>query len=599
MEVFLLAKDTNQNILSSDRLLKSLFGKVLPEHMVSGLIIMLNTIIDSYITSRLLGADAMAALGFYSPISNLIFLCYVLITGSQILCGNSIGRGKDKEAVSIFSTSALILLIFSFICSIIMFFFAYPIAGLLGATGNSYTMLSSYIRTVAFGVPGLMLYSLFMSFLQMNNRSDLFKISLGVMIVTNLSLDIIFVMVFQWGMSGLGLATSISNLLSMCIALLGVIKSSHRPAVYLSAGNFCPVKIPTMLKLGSNQVVFNLTIALRSYLLNVLLMQAGGTDAVAVMTVLNIVVSFVGMIPTGISDTVLTLGSIFSGEKNQHTIKKLFSLALKTASIMSFIAIIIVSLFASPLAGIFFASNISARNMTTIMLRLVIWYVIFASINQLITKIRHSQGMVLTSNILSTFDSVLVVLISFLLSRFIGTNGIWIAYPTAEIASFFVLFLFIWREGGKPPKQLDDYCGASSKDSVPKEDTFSVEIRTLDEAINISDNIMSFCKEKKLSQRCSYLSGLAIEEMVGNILNYGFADEKKHGIDVYVIKDKNDLIIRIRDNCELFDPLQYLEQFKNADITKNIGIKLVADTAKDMKYQRILDLNFLTICLQG
>ena len=53
--------------------------------------------------------------------------------------------------------------------------------------------------------------------------------------------------------------------------------------------------------------------------------------------------------------------------------------------------------------------------------------------------------------------------------------------------------------------------------------------------------------------------------------------------------------MRIRDDCMMFDTVQYMEQFTQTDKTKNIGIKLVADTAKEMKCQRLIGFNYLTI----
>ncbi|NLC75541.1 MAG: hypothetical protein GX685_10040 [Clostridiales bacterium] len=106
---------------SRNIILEEMFRKVLPQQMLAGLVFTLNSLIDSLVTSRLLGSDAMAALGFYSPISNILYLCYVFITGTQILCGNSIGRGKAKETVSIFTTCALILTVFAVISSAVLF----------------------------------------------------------------------------------------------------------------------------------------------------------------------------------------------------------------------------------------------------------------------------------------------------------------------------------------------------------------------------------------------------------------------------------------------------------------------------------------------
>jgi Na+-driven multidrug efflux pump len=110
----------NFNSNKENHILKNMYFKILPQQMIYGFVFMLNTIIDSFITSRFLGSEAMAALGFYTPVSNVLFLCYVFITGTQVMCGNSIGRGKSRKTVSIFSTCVVVILIYSLLCSVCM-----------------------------------------------------------------------------------------------------------------------------------------------------------------------------------------------------------------------------------------------------------------------------------------------------------------------------------------------------------------------------------------------------------------------------------------------------------------------------------------------
>jgi hypothetical protein len=58
------------------------------------------------------------------------------------------------------------------------------------------------------------------------------------------------------------------------------------------------------------------------------------------------------------------------------------------------------------------------------------------------------------------------------------------------------------------------------------------------------------------------------------------------------------MIIRIRDNTKEFDPTMRLEQYKgDKDVTKNIGIRIVAGLAEDMTYRSTAGVNNLLIKL--
>jgi anti-sigma regulatory factor (Ser/Thr protein kinase) len=87
-----------------------------------------------------------------------------------------------------------------------------------------------------------------------------------------------------------------------------------------------------------------------------------------------------------------------------------------------------------------------------------------------------------------------------------------------------------------------------------------------------------------------------MEEMAGNIVDHGFVkDNKKHSVDVRVVRKDDDVILRLRDDCVPFDPGERMSMASSDDITKNIGIRMIFRMATDVQYQNILGLNVLTV----
>ena len=58
---------------------------------------------------------------------------------------------------------------------------------------------------------------------------------------------------------------------------------------------------------------------------------------------------------------------------------------------------------------------------------------------------------------------------------------------------------------------------------------------------------------------------------------------------------KNDVILRIRDDCLPFNPGDRKELLDSGDALKNVGIRIVYRIARDIDYQNIMGLNVLTI----
>ena len=92
------------------------------------------------------------------------------------------------------------------------------------------------------------------------------------------------------------------------------------------------------------------------------------------------------------------------------------------------------------------------------------------------------------------------------------------------------------------------------------------------------------------------LSGLCLEEMAGNVVTHGFsADRKRHSVDIRVVCKGDELILRIKDDCVQFDPVERNKIMDPGDKASNIGIRLVYDIASEINYQHILGLNVLTV----
>ena len=133
---------------------------------------------------------------------------------------------------------------------------------------------------------------------------------------------------------------------------------------------------------------------------------------------------------------------------------------------------------------------------------------------------------------------------------------------------------------------------------VGEEDRISLSLHSMEEVIRISQTIQNFCLEKGIDRRRSYLAGLCMEEMAGNVVAHGFtADRKKHSVDVRVVYRDNGLILRLKDNCVAFDPAARREIVDPEDMTKNIGIRMVYGIAGSVSYQSVLGLNVLTVTL--
>ena len=106
--------------------------------------------------------------------------------------------------------------------------------------------------------------------------------------------------------------------------------------------------------------------------------------------------------------------------------------------------------------------------------------------------------------------------------------------------------------------------------------------------------------ERKLSVKKKYAVMLALEEMVSNIIKYGYDDDELHDISIKFYFNE-DIRLTISDNGHHFDPLQNKPDSLSANIEERqiggMGIHLTKNMVKSITHNRNDELNILTIII--
>jgi serine/threonine-protein kinase RsbW len=128
----------------------------------------------------------------------------------------------------------------------------------------------------------------------------------------------------------------------------------------------------------------------------------------------------------------------------------------------------------------------------------------------------------------------------------------------------------------------------------------SLEVRnSLSELDALCQSVEQFGKSIGLSGKMVFKISLAMEELVCNIISYGFADEAVHWIKVAILHEDGTLIIRLEDDGIPFDPLNVQEPDCACPIEErnigNLGIHLSKKLMDDIVYERLENKNILVM----
>ena len=335
----------------TDKTPKRLIRNVFLRLMISNVLVTMTTsacgLIDNMFISRLLGEEALAATGFFSPVLSIVSLAYVVIVGTQLLTGNLVGEGKTKQVNQLFVSSFLLLAAFSAVLAIVSTVFNQGLAGLLGARGEAFTLLCDYIKGYAPGIIPQMLMALLMALCSFNNDIRRTYFSIGTMIAADALGD--WLLLDGFGLFGIGLASSISTLAALLVLLPGFFRKDKLFHFQLKDGlNFRLVL--SAMRRGSPTLMLAFGVLLRNLCMNYSLQMFVGAAGVAVAGVMATVNSLASAIPVGCCNGFSTLASIYFGEEDRESLLDLAFSAMRIGLLSCAAATGFIMLMSKPFA---------------------------------------------------------------------------------------------------------------------------------------------------------------------------------------------------------------------------------------------------------
>lgn len=178
-------------------------------------------IIDSIIVGKLVGADALAAVGA----SNSITMLFVMVAigtgiGCSVVISQLFGSGQLEKMKTAISTALCSIFVFSILLSLIGRLFSSGILQLMRTPDNIFGQAKIYLDIYFYGFFFLFLYNAFTAVFNALGDSKKPLYFLVFSSILNIGLDILFVGRFRWGVAGAAWATLIAQ---ACSALLSFV----------------------------------------------------------------------------------------------------------------------------------------------------------------------------------------------------------------------------------------------------------------------------------------------------------------------------------------------------------------------------------------
>ena len=558
-------------------------------------------IVDGLVIGRFLGEKAMSASGLVSPV--FLILCAIggaFSAGAQNVCARHMTVGESRRANQAFTLTIVWILLISAVFMLFGFLLRTPIAYGLGANGEEAELMDmtrDYLTGILIGVPAIMLALALAPFMELDNDRPAAVIAVVLMTVVNISMDLLNVKVFHGGMFGMAIATTTSYYLGLIPLLVHIFRKSSSYRVDFK--DFSWKSTGELVAVGLPSAVSRVCLTTRTFIFNNITRAVGASVLLSAYTIQNTVAALLSALGLGIGSATLMTASIVFGEEDETGAETLAKTAVKSAIFLNILLAAVTFAAAGPLAAVFVKAEDAALLLPAAVraVRFYAFIMFFDAVNIVVINYLQGIGELKLANLLSAVDNLIyAALLGVVLGFSIGETGVWLAFIFGEILTTVTVVIAAWIRNGRMPSGIKDFLFLPKGFGVPAEDRLELSISKMDEVVELSEKAYSFCLLKGAGRRNAMNIALAIEEMAGNIIEYGFADGKPHSIDLRVVKKGDGFILRIRDDCKAFDPASWIKvNGKTEHPEENIGIRMVFHLIKDIKYVNTMQTNNLIV----
>ncbi|MDP2790427.1 MAG: MATE family efflux transporter [Rectinemataceae bacterium] len=427
---------------------RQLIGFALPM-LLGNIFQQLYNMVDSFVVGRFLGTTALAAVGVSFPI---IFFMLALIMGvamgSTVLISQYFGA-KDPESLrKVISTSYIFLFIAGTIMTVIGVFSTPFILRLLAVPDSIMPEASAYLKIIFTGMLATFGYNGVAAMLRGlgDSKTPLYLLIASTLI--NIILDLLFVVVFHWGVAGAAWATVIAQGVSFIGAL--IILDTRNPYVRLDGRNLkwdkaifaqiLRIGLPT----GLQQTLVSLGMMLLTRIVN-----GFGPLAMAAYTAAVRIDSIASMPAMNLSQAVTTFTGQNMGAGKTDRVRRGHLSAIAVSTAISLVMTLCVALFGRQLMSIFTVDPEVVAIGSQYLLIVGLFYAVFGImfINNGVMRGAGDVFIPMISTILALW--VVRVPAALLFTRVfgMGTNGIWWSIPAGWMVGF--IFTSLYYRSGK------------------------------------------------------------------------------------------------------------------------------------------------------
>ena len=425
---------------------KLLLQQALPAS-IGILILSIYGIVDTIFVGRWVGPMGIAAITVVLPITYLIASIGMSIgVGGSSIISRAFGAGEDKKALLAFGNQSALTVVLAGAVVLFGSFFQDEILLLFGGRGEILEPAREYFSIVLIGIPFLAWAMMSNNVIRAEGRPKIAMFILIVPAVVNMILDPILIVGLGMGIKGAAWATTLSYIASALYSLWYFL--GGRSELSFIPQNFrlkWPI-VQEIFAIGGVTLARQGAISVLAIVLNNALFSYGGELSVSVYGIISRVLMFANFPVLGLMQGFLPIAGYNYGAKKNARVRQSIRLAISYGVGVAMIIFVLIMIFAKPIVSIFttepelLALSPNALRKVFLATPLLSLQLIGSAYFQAIGKPFPALLLALTKQGFCLIPLLLV------LPLMMGLDGVWWAFPIADVLTAIFSLWFLRRE---------------------------------------------------------------------------------------------------------------------------------------------------------
>lgn len=424
--------------------------------MLSNILQALFGTINNVYLGQMIGVDALAAVSVFFPVM-FFFVAFVmgLSSGATVLIGQAWGAGEPGKVRAVAGATLTVALLCATTIAVFGGVFSRPLLIALATPPDILEEASAYARIMMITMPLTFVFILLTAMLR--GVGDTVTPLLALTISTTVGLAVTPALIRGWlGLPRLGIASAAwasaaSSLLTL-LWLAANLRRRHHPlafdAAFLRSMRLDGALLGKVMRLGIPAAVGMVVMSLAELVL-LGLVNGFGSSATAAYGAVNQVMSYVQFPAMSIAISVSIFGAQAIGRGNADRLGSIVRTGLVMNLVLTGGLVALAYLFSRAIMS-FFIIDAAVLDLAQGLLHIVLWSSVLFGMATVFSGMMRASGTVLMPLLISIFAiAVIEVPVAVILSRAIGIEGIWAAYPITFAAMFILqmsYYMLVWRK---------------------------------------------------------------------------------------------------------------------------------------------------------